>query len=157
MACAAAVVLGGCSGLREPTFKVSGVGVTEESAEATVLTFRVTGENTNGEALPLREVRYSLSLDGRRVFSGQRSAEATLQRFGTQTIDLPATVLASNGGDALSGEVPYTLSGEVVYEVPGTIAEVLFDAQIRRPTARFAQSGRLDFGALERPVVGPER
>jgi len=156
--CAAAVALmGGCWGVREPSFRVAGVGITEETERATVLTFRVTGENTNSEELPLREVRYALDLDGRRVFSGTRSAEATLQRFGTQTIDLPATVLASNGGDALSGEVPYTLSGEVVYELPGTIAEVLFDARIRRPTAGFSQSGRLDFGALDRPIVGPEQ
>lgn len=148
--------MGGCWGVREPTFRVAGVGITQETERATVLTFRVVGENTNSEPLPLRDVRYSLVLDGERVFSGHRSAETTLNRFGTQTVDLPATVLAEGAGFSLNGEVSYTLSGEVVYEVPGTIAEVLFDAQIRRPTARFVQSGRLDFGALDRPIVGPQ-
>ncbi|HBS29585.1 MAG TPA: hypothetical protein DEB06_09095 [Phycisphaerales bacterium] len=152
---AGALSLGACSSPAPPTFRVASVAVTDESPEAAVLTFRLLGENTSDRALPLRTVSYTLALDGRPVFQGERSAEVTLNRFGAQSVDLPVTLLTGADRPALEGEVPYTLSGSIVYEVPGTIAEVLFDARLRRPSAGFSQSGRLDFSALDRPITGP--
>ncbi len=136
--------------------------MTEQSAEAVVLTFVLRGENRGKEQLPLREVKYSLEIEGREVFSGQRSAEATLPRFGTREIVLPVSVRIGEGQPLPSpptGVAPYSLSGAVVYEIPGTISEVLFDAKLRRPSADFREDGRMDFSSLPREAAlpGPPR
>ncbi len=156
-----AALLGGCA-TSAPTFEVIDVAMTEQSADAVVLTFVVRGENRGKEQLPLRDVNYSLEIEGRQVFSGRRSAEATLPRFGTREIVLPVSVRTGAGQPLASpptGTVPYSLSGSVFYEVPGAISEALFDAKLRRPRAGFREDGRMDFSTLPREAAlpGPPR
>lgn len=144
---AALLFLTGC-GATPPKFQVKDVAVTEQSEEAVVVMFRLEAENRNADPLPLRNVDYSLALQGRLVFRGKRSAEATLRRYGTQEVLLPVSIPI--GPDEVlaeppSGQMPYTFAASFEYELPGTIAEALFDSGVRIPTAGVSESGRLDF------------
>src|ERR1051326_568555 len=92
---------GGCSSYSAPTLRVSGVKVKERTEAGGGLDFALEATNRNEIELPLREVRYSVTLDGKPVFSGVRSPEASLRRLGVQTIHVPAVVAA---GDVRSEE-----------------------------------------------------
>ncbi len=147
--CGAALV--GCQSQPAPRLEVTDVAITEQTEGGLVVTFRVRADNRGDEAMPLRTVHYSMSVDGRQAFSGQRIAEATVRRHGSQEFVLPVALTLGEGKDlpaAPTGQVPYVLSGTVEYEVRGSIAEVLFDTGIRRPTASFSESGRLDFSEV---------
>ncbi|MDX2116450.1 MAG: LEA type 2 family protein [Planctomycetota bacterium] len=147
--------LASCGGYTAPNLVVEDAAVTEQTAEGVVVTFRVRAENRNAEPLPMRTVRYSFSMGGSNSFTGTRSAEATIPRFGTQTITLPVALKLGEGGDLAQipdQPVAYTLAGNVEYELPGSIAEVLFDTGIRVPTAAFAERGELDFAAPAAPA-----
>lgn len=146
VAAVSAAGLTGCSAYKAPLFEVIAIEETARSDEALLLTFVLTAENRNDRDLPLEQARYRLSLDGQRVFSGRRSAEAVVRRFGKQTIELPAVVPADQFDlarfDAAS-ELRYTLTGSVEYQTPGELAEVLFDTGVRRPKAGLNASGMI--------------
>lgn len=148
LSCAAFALLACCSPYSAPALEIADVGITEQSSDGFVVSFRVLAENRNAEPLPLRTVRYSVSINGRSSFSGERDAEATVRRFGAQEFILPVAFRLGEEGDLSeipTSGVPYTISGSVEYETPGTIAEALFDSGIRRPTVSFSESGTLDF------------
>lgn len=147
------VWLSGCSSYDAPRLTVSSVTIADQSDEAVVLLFTVDAANANEEALPLERVRYTVRLNGRVVFRGTRWAEATLRRVGTQQITLPAAIpfedapeLRSDARDQLVGGLPYRITGRMTYVTPGEIAQLLFDAGVRRPRVRFADEGVLEFG-----------
>lgn len=153
---AACLAGGGCF-YKTPTFTVVDVGMEAESEEAIVVSFTLEGVNDNAVALPLGRTRYALQVDGRQVFRGVRSAEATLPRRGHQRIDvpvvIPASVLDELGGDLLA----YRLSGHVEYQLPGALGELIFETDLRRPKAPFAERGRLDLGdVIVREVIVEE-
>ncbi len=145
---AALALLPACSAYEDPGFQVIAVQETDRTEDAAVLTFTISARNRNEVPIPLREAVYTLELDGQTVFTGQRSAEATIRRFGAQTFELPAVVpaavfdlsrLGSPGGDR--PDLPYRLTGAVEYQTPGELADVLFDTGVRRPRAPIDLSG----------------
>ncbi len=140
------LALVGCSGARAPSLSVSEVNVVERTSEGVAIEFVLDAENPNQVELPLRQVFYSLTVDGRRVFAGERSAEATLRRDGTQQIRLPAVVPLRTGEGALRGAHPYRLHGTMRYVTPGAFAEAMFEAGLNRPSVSFSDSGTIDFG-----------
>ena len=133
--CALLLALGACTSYKPPKLTVVEVLVSEATDDAIVVRFLIDAKNENDVEIPLREANYTLSLDGRRVFHGFRSPQATLQRRGTQRIELPAVIPIPEDGPAPTGSRSYVLSGSLVYITPGEIAELLFDSKIRRPTA----------------------
>ena len=139
----------GCSSAVPPRFSVVSVAERERTDEAVVLDFTIGAENRNEEALPLERATYSLSLDGRRVFEGQRLARVTVPRFGEQRLVLPVVVPADavplSRFDA-TGEMRYELDGEIEYQTPGRLTEFLFDVNLRRPTAPLGLRGVLETG-----------
>lgn len=137
-------LLPACSRYAAPQLALSNAAVTEQSPDGTVLAFTFDARNTNEVELPLHEVRYTLSLDGREVFRGVRSPEATLRRLGTQRITIPAVI--PSAAHAATGVVPYTLQGDLTYSTPGQIERVLFDINIRRPDVAFRHEGTIDLG-----------
>ena len=144
---ALALLLPACSAYETPRFEVVGVRETDRTAEAAVLTFTLAATNRNEVELPLRETTYTLTLDGTRVFEGERSAAATVRAFGTQAFTLPATVPADRFDLTRldeGGALPYRLEGVVSYQTPGEFAEVLFDAGVRRPKAPIVVRGIID-------------
>ena len=137
-------VLGGCSTYSAPGLRVSQVRVAERTEAGVVLDFALEATNRNEVELPLREVRYSVSLDGKEVFRGVRSPEASLRRLGTQTIHVPAVVPAADAG---ARTARYVLAGELGYITPGQFAQVLFDIKVRRPNVAFREEGDVELGA----------
>lgn len=144
----AAAVCGGCSSYQAPALEIASVTAAQETEQGVVLSFGLNATNDNEVALPLKTVRYSLELDGETVFSGQRSAEATLRRKGTQRILLPAAFPWEAAGQfRTEGHASYRLSGELSYVTPGELAELLFDTGVRRPSVRFSEEGVIEFPA----------
>ncbi len=141
-------VLTGCTAYRAPEIRLTGVFPTEVTDEATALRFMLDVTNPNDEPIELREVRYSLAVNGERVFLGRRAVGTTLHGGATTRIELPAVVPDAVAGflaNARPDEVDYRLAGEMIYVTPGELAEILLDTGVRRPVARFDQSGRLSF------------
>jgi hypothetical protein len=149
----AAGALGGCSAYKDPTLSVAAVRVAETTPTGVVLEFTLDATNPNEEPLPLREFNYALALDGRPVFTGFRSPEATLRRFGTQRLTLPVAISLAEGQAAPTGTFRYALRGELGYTTPGEIAEILFDSGLRRPTVPFNATGTLNLSAGEAQLV----
>lgn len=146
----AGALLAGCSTYDAPTLSVVDARITQETDAGVVIDFGLDASNTNEFEVPLERVSYTLRLDGRRVFTGTRSAEATVRRLGTQRVTLPAAIDLAKF-ELPTGDVPYELSGSVVYVTPGEIAELLFDAGVRRPKAKFRHRGTLDFSDSASP------
>ncbi|MEK6701782.1 MAG: LEA type 2 family protein [Planctomycetota bacterium] len=128
--------LAGCSDTA-PRLSVVGVREIERTDQGTVLAIDIDAENANDEAMPLREIGYSISINGRTVFAGARSPEATIRRFGTQRLTVPAVV--SGSGTSTSGV--YEVRGDLEYVAPGRLAEILFDTGVRTPSASFVGRG----------------
>jgi len=143
--CVLSLVLVGCTTYKAPKLTVVDVLISEASDDAMVLMFLIDVENPNDVEIPLQEASYILSLDGHRVFSGNRSPQTTLHRLGTQRIELPAVIPIPEDGPAPTGSHSYTLGGTLVYITPGEIAELLFDSKLRRPTVRFSDRGTINF------------
>lgn len=127
--CLAAGVVAGCSTTPAPTMRVLAVREVESSPAGRVLAIDIEADNAGDEALPLREIEYSVLAGDRVVFTASRSPEATLRRFGTQTITVPAVLPPDSVG---SGQ-PVQVRGRLWYVVPGPIQRILFDAGVSRP------------------------
>ncbi len=138
------IVLSGCTKAQAPMFRAVGVREIERSNERSVIEFSIEAANPNKEPIPLRQVHYTVELDGVEVFSGVRSPEITLHMYSSHIFTLPAVlpVEAINS----SGEVSYALTGTVQYIPPGRLAEVLFDAELKVPEANLELSGTIDMG-----------
>ena len=132
----------GCTGFRAPIVEPLGAKVTGRSDEAVVLGFDFTVKNPNDESMPLPEAVYAVYLDGREVFRGLRSPEATLAPFGSATISLPATVPSDQLPAGATTD--YRLDGRLVYIAPGELADTLFDAGLRRPETGLNTTGTVD-------------
>jgi hypothetical protein len=137
--------LGGCSGYRAPKVEVASVNVAEATSEGVVVEFILAAANDNEDPLPLKRIDYTLALDGKKVFSGVRSPEATLRSKGEQRIRVPAVVRIGPGEPAPTGTKEYTLSGRITYLEPGKIAELLFDTAVIQPSAGFSAKGSIVF------------
>lgn len=152
-ALAIALLLGGCNVYSSPRLEVIGVTPAERTPDGVSMVFTVDARNDNDEPLPLRDVEYTLDLDGERVFAGTRSAEATLRRNGTQQVRLPAVVRLDDhpnlAGVAAGGRARYRLSGTLRYVTPGQIAEILFDSGVRVPSVDFTSDGELDLSGAK--------
>lgn len=141
----------GCDTYQAPSLEVTSVEAAERTDEGVSMVFVLAARNGNNEPLPLRDAEYTLDIEGERVFSGTRSAEATLRQSGVQEIRLPAVVNLDRDprlADVVaSGQARYRLAGTLRYVTPGQIAEILFDTGVRVPSVEFASEGRLDISA----------
>ena len=147
---------GGC-GYAAPALRITDARATERTPDGLAMLFTVEARNENIEALPLRDVDYSVELNGRRVFVGTRSAEATIRRLGAQTFTLPAVVnLHSDPSFAdISGPVSYRVAGSLRYVTPGQLAEVLFDSGVHVPSVGFSGDGQIDFSTAQTVMPAP--
>lgn len=146
----AGMSLGGCTSYRSPSIQLVDVRMVDRSDEAAAFHFDFDLENPNEEPIELREFRYTLSVDGTRVYEGRRAASTTLQPGTTNRVELPAAIryaLVNWQASTLPESVEYRLTGTLVYVTPGELAEVLLDTGVRRPTASFSTAGRLTFAA----------
>lgn len=139
----AALLIGGCTSYRAPSLTVREAMITSVTDEGMVIDFTIDAENANEVELPLVVTSYRLQINGREVFRGVRSPEATLRRLGTQQIVLPAVINFDEKVGELEPPFRYRLEGQLTYITPGSIAQILFDSGVRRPKVRFRSSGTL--------------
>lgn len=149
-----AVIGTGCAANKAPSFVVKDASLVERTERATVISFAIEGTNPSDAELPLVEAEYRVTRnDGGVAHGARRSPEVVLPRRGSQVFRVPVVFEHGEGGPLM--EVGYTLSGTVVYQVPGAIAELLFDSRVRRPSVSFAETGRLDLSALGAAPIEP--
>jgi hypothetical protein len=141
----AAACGGGCTSYAPPVLAIAGAEPAERTPDGCSMLFTLDARNNNEDYLPLRTIDYRLDLNGREVFSGTRSAEATLRRLGTQQLKLPAVVpLTSETQSVAAGMAHYRISGSLFYVTPGRLAETLFDAGVHTPSVAFEFQGDID-------------
>ena len=154
----------GCSWYKPPTMQAAGARVIDIAAnlpsEAQVAEGSSAGgsgvaievmldvTNPNDEGLPLRTVDYTVEIDGKEVYSGMRSAEATASRDSTQRVRLPASFVPSRVGVDPVGIKEYRVIGTMTYVTPGAFAQALFDSGARVPSVSFTTTGEIDFSAF---------
>lgn len=130
--------LGGCFSQPAPALRVVDARLGESTDAGFVVEVFVEGENRGPDELPLRGVEYTVSIGGRQVFRGLRSAGATLPGDGTQMIRLPAAVPAGEWAGPLPAPgTPVEIAGQVTYISPGVFSRILFDADVLRPNVGF--------------------
>lgn len=140
-----ASMAGGCrSSVAPPTLRVAQVLVGDRTADGLVLYFDVDAENRNDVELPLREAQYAVRLDGREVFRGTRSPEASLRRLGVQRVRLPAVMALGAGEPAPTGPTRFEIEGALRYQRPGPFAAVLYDNHLYRPSVPLRDAGVID-------------
>lgn len=138
--------LAACSAGPAPRVGNATAAVGERTDAGVVVNFTIPCENPSPEGLPLREVRYTVSIDGRPVFRGLRSPEATVRRFGTQEIHLPAVLAAEPRQSLPTGTSTFKIDAEMLYVRPGILSQALFDAELVQPSVDFTGTGTIDFG-----------
>ena len=136
--------LTGCTSYQRPSVRVADVQVGERTDAGLVLKVALEAENRNEFELPLREIHYKVRMNDGQVYTGLRSAEASLRRFGTQRITFPAVIPLSPGAPTPTGPFKVDVSGSLAYLAPGQVAQVLRDLGISRPARAFATEATVD-------------
>ena len=140
-----AMVMGGCSsGTLAPTFTAESVRELGSFGGRTQVVFVINAKNPNQEPIPLEQANYHLWIDGQQVYSGVRSPETTLPGYSSLFFELPAVVQSEVFRPGHS--VEYQISGSVKYHVPGALAAVLYDANIKVPEAVLQIQGVINSG-----------
>ena len=145
----------GCTIIRAPEVEVVGARWDEATDEAAVVRFDLEMFNPNDEALELRMMHYRFDADGRRIYDGRRAAQVTLAGGSRRTLSIPAVIRydrledADERSETAATELAYALNGRLVYLVPTPLAETLLEIGLRRPAARFSDTGHL---AFDRPA-----
>lgn len=136
------IFLAACSSAADPTFKVLGANVREQTEHGFVLEILIEGDNNNAKPLPLRDVTYTVEVEGFNTFSGTRYPEVILRRYGRQEFVLPAS-FERKSDQTLSEQTTFSISGSVMYLAPGALSETLFDQSIIKPTAEINGTGTI--------------
>lgn len=133
------VMVAGCTRFKAPGIAVVDAALVESTDEACRFDVALEVMNPNDEAMELREFSYSFSVAGGTTFTGRWSLGRTLAPGRKSEVKVPAVVVV----DAAQGpEVSWTMRGNVLYVSPGALAEILLDAEVREPRARFRASGK---------------
>lgn len=145
--------MGACSsGSGRPEFRVVEARVEDTSPDqpgATVVAFYLEGVNESRDGIPLRDIRFTATVQGKSV-DVRRGAEATLGRFSTRRIRIPA---AFEGQTFAPGDA-YSINGIVRYVAQGPFARTLYDAGWVDHSVSFSGKGTLDLPG-EAPVETP--
>lgn len=136
-ACLLAIVGAGCTSRPAPRALADAVTVRDSGQAGTLLDLSVRAANFGPDPLPLTTVRYRVYVDGREVFEGSRSAEATLSRFGERTLRLPAVTTQPLGSQ-------WRAEGTIEYVPSGPLSRALSELGLARRAVRFEGSGVLE-------------
>jgi hypothetical protein len=138
--------MSGCDGFRAPNISVGDIALMDATDEALALSFVMDLENPNTAAVPLREFRYTLAIDGKEVYAGRHNGGVTLSAVDSRQVSLPAIVPYRAMGwtpQTMPASVDYTITGQLQYYAPKRLTQVLFDTGIRRPKVPFSSRGTL--------------
>ncbi|MBN8596398.1 MAG: hypothetical protein J0L78_01865 [Planctomycetes bacterium] len=134
--------LSGCTGVSSPKLTIVDVHQDESEPTGRRMIIVVKAENLSDVQLPLRDASYTVRLDGRQVFEGQRSPESTLRKWGVQELRFPVAIPAEQWPSS-NAPVRYEISGSLVYLPPGKFNEILYDYGLLRPKAGFRGNGEV--------------
>jgi len=132
---------------KPPSIETSSAKLVQRTDTASGMEIALTLTNPNAdEALPLLDVEYRVALNGREVYEGRRSAQATLSPGSQRTLHVPAVFVHDRlHGHAQSGELTRVrIEGRLTYRTAGTMADLLFDLGVRTPKVRFSGEMMLD-------------
>ena len=139
-------LLTGCS-VTPPAVRVSEATLIETTDEALQVDLRIDLVNANPDPLKLELLTYTFAIGGQTVFTGWRSAEATISAYGRRTPWIPAIVRYEQVDWV---EVPpsaeWSVQGTLIYVTPGQLAEILLDTGVRRPRVQFSGAGEVPLG-----------
>lgn len=118
-----ALAAAGCSSSQAPSFRVVEARVEETTDAATVVAFYVEGVNESREPIPLRDIRFTTTVGGT-PYEARRAGEATLARFSTRRLRIPAAFPTAG----FEPGTPFSIDGVIRYEASGAFARTLYDA-----------------------------
>lgn len=139
-----AAMIGGCSTTLPPTFSAESIRELESFEGRTRMVFIINAQNPNKDPIPLEQAIYSVAIGGENVYSGLRSPEVTLPGYSSLSFELPAVV--DSQMLRVGRDVQYMILGSVKYHVPGVLADVLYDADLKIPEAPLAIHGVISLG-----------
>ncbi len=134
-------LLTGCASTSPPAVRAQGAYLAESGPEGSSVVVTLLADNPNPDALPLRLVRYRVSVDGGKAFEAEQVAEATLRAMGTQEFVVRVPVPGDPQPKA------YTISGEVEYLPASIIRQTIIESGLAPPTAAFSASGEISQAA----------
>ena len=149
-------LLGGCL-TRPPIIAVDSVEIVERNEMAMAMHYNLVLTNPNDKPIEPLEFTYSVSVEGRGVYSGRHAAEMTLDAGGQKRpLAMPAVIPFDRDGwtaETVPESARWSMSGTLVYVDEGVFAETLLDLGYK-PSTSFAASGDLRTVA-ELPEPGP--
>ncbi|MHC5003485.1 MAG: hypothetical protein ACYTJ0_10210 [Planctomycetota bacterium] len=142
-------LLGGCRSADDPSVRVVGASMVEQTDEAVRLAIDLELSNPSGEPVKMLEFNYTVGAAGRTAFSGRRAALVAVDRFGSRIVTVPAIVPFERVGwaDGPPESFDFSVSGSLLYLLPGALNRTLMEIGLRRPRVSF--QGRGTVGATE--------
>jgi len=139
---AMSMMIGGCFTAPTPDLRIVSAKIVERTDAGAVIDVTIEGANRTAKDMKLRSIRYRMSLDGKRVFEGERTPQATFPALGVQSFSVP---IATSITALPTGEnAAYTFGATLMYLVPGPLAEAMYDLNVRKPTVKMTATGHLD-------------
>lgn len=148
---AMSVTLGGCFSTAKPVVEVVDLELAERSEDGLVFEVEIAGVNRTKKDFQLREMRYWLFLDGKRVFEGRRSPQATFSALGIQSFTAPIAVAREDLPD--DPVARYEFGAVITYLVPGALAEAFFELRVRKPRVHVVERGEIQLRPEEASVL----
>jgi hypothetical protein len=128
----------GCASSPAPSFRVVEARVEETTDTATVVAFYIEGVNESRDPIPLRDIRFTTTVGGT-PYEARRAGEATLARFSTRRLRIPAAFPTAD----FEPGTPFSIDGVVRYEANGAFARTLYDAGWVDHSVAFSGTGTL--------------
>ena len=115
--------LSGCGVVQEPDARITGVQLQDVRPTDATMLFDIEVENPNAFSLPLGNVDYALSSQGRRFLNGKADVQGTVPAAGRKSLGVPVRIsfveLVETVSQARPGaEIPYTADLGLSVDLP---------------------------------------
>lgn len=122
----------------DPKVQVLGLAVTSEQDQGSRVEAIVELTNRSDTDLPLRDVTYTISVEGHKSFKLTEPAHRILPAMEAQTITLAAAFAGPVSGRS------WRVTGRINYAPPKTFIENLAEESLPLPDVGFSASGRFE-------------
>ena len=132
------ICLFGC-GVRAPLTQFTSSTITNTTSEAIEMDVEFEISNTNDLPIRLMMYNYTVTADGRTVFTGKSDAQLTIPRWSTTRSSIPVVIRK----DAITDleNVAWELSGSLGYVPPSEFAEALRTSGLWETSTRVNAQG----------------
>jgi hypothetical protein len=144
---AVSLMMGGCFFLKSPTpdVRIVRAQLVERTADGVVINVEIEGANRTDKDMKLRSIHYWMDLNGQRVFTSERTPQATFPALGVQSFTVP--VAAPLAALPVSDPATYRFGAKLRYLVPGPLADAMYDLNVRKPNVTITATGQIDLNA----------